>query len=232
MFVVSSFYRFARFTDFREWKPALENLCRENGVLGTVLLAEEGINGTVSGPKEGVDVVIDFIKSDPRFANLETKEAESEDHPFGRLRIRLKREIISIRNPLADPDKRVGTYVAPDKWNDLITQPDIVVLDTRNDYEVEEGTFRGALKPQIKAFGQFPDFVNSNLDPAVHKKIAMFCTGGIRCEKASALMLSLGFQEVYHLQGGILSYLQQVPPESNLFEGSCFVFDGRETVST
>lgn len=170
-----------------------------------------------------------FLGEDPRMVNLETKVSQTNDAPFGRLRVRLKRELISIRNPDADPMRHVGEYVPPQKWNALIQDPEVILVDTRNTYEVEAGTFAGAIDPQIASFGEFPEYVKANLDPNKHKRVAMFCTGGIRCEKSTALLLSWGFEQVYHLQGGILKYLNEVPAEDSLFQGECWVFDDRVT---
>jgi UPF0176 protein len=200
---------------------------RANAILGTVLLANEGINATVAGPDEGVSTFLAWLRSDPRFADLVSKESYTGAYPFQRLKVRLKREIVTLGRPEADPTRKVGTYVKPEQWNDLIAAGDVVLLDTRNVYEVGIGTFEGAADPMTRSFREFPAYVEKTLDPARHKRIAMFCTGGIRCEKASAYMLSRGFEEVYHLEGGILRYLEDVPPEKSLWRGECFVFDER-----
>jgi UPF0176 protein len=200
------------------------------GMKGTILVAHEGINGTISGAPEQMASFLAMLRADPRFADLVTKDATASEHPFQRLKVKLKREIVSIRAPEADPTKLVGTYVEPRDWNALISKPDVVVIDTRNIYEVEEGTFEGAVDPRLEHFTQWPDFVATKLGDVRGKKIAMFCTGGIRCEKASAYMLAHGFDEVYHLKGGILNYLAKVPDNESLWRGKCYVFDERGSV--
>lgn len=227
MIVVAALYKFAPLPRFKDIQQLLKDLCEKGGVKGTLLLAEEGINGTIAGSREGIDAVIDFIKSIPELAELEYKESPAEEMPFYRLKVRLKKEIVTLGVPGISPLKKVGTYVAPKDWNDLISHPDVVVIDTRNDYEVTMGTFKRAIDPKTKTFRAFPEFIKENFDPAKHKKVAMFCTGGIRCEKASSYMLEQGFEEVYHLKGGILKYLEEVGEEESLWEGECFVFDER-----
>ncbi len=231
MWVISAFYKFVPIENPLQTVAELRNLCKSNGIIGTILVAPEGINGTVAGASENIRQLHVHLHSDPRFEGIETKESTSPEAPFGRLRIRLKKEIISIRDQRANPNIRVGEYVSPDDWNALISDPEVLVLDTRNKYEVEAGTFSGAIDPELNSFGEFPDYVQRELNPHTHKKVAMFCTGGIRCEKASALMLACGFENVYHLKGGILKYLEVVPENERLFKGKCFVFDGRETLS-
>jgi UPF0176 protein len=228
--VVASFYRFVAFPDFREAKEPLLGRCLECGVKGTILLAPEGINGTIAGPEGGIDAVLECLRSDARFAGLKARMSEVDGIPFGRMRVRLKKEIVTLKAPEADPTKRVGEYVAPRDWNELLEDPEVVVVDTRNAFEVEEGTFRGAINPGTRSFGQFPGWVDANLDPKEHRAIAMFCTGGIRCEKATSYLLQRGFERVYHLRGGILGYLDEVPAEESLWEGKCFVFDGRGAI--
>ena len=196
-----------------------------------MLVASEGINGTISGARAQMAQFLAGLRADARFADLDVKEALADAHPFKRLKVKVKREIITLRRPEADPSVAVGTYVAPQDWNALIADPDVLVLDTRNAYEVEAGTFERAVDPKIRIFGEFPGFVAENLDPQRDRKIAMFCTGGIRCEKASAYLKRLGFAEVYHLKGGILAYLAQVPAGESRWRGGCFVFDERETVT-
>ena len=225
--VVAALYKFARLKDREELQARLLALGESHGVRGTLLLAPEGINGTIAGPRAGIDAMLAALRALPGFADLEHKESEALAHPFPRLRIRLKKEIVTIREPLADPNTAVGTYVKPADWNQLISAPDVVLVDTRNDYEVEIGTFEGAIAPGTTSFGEFPRWVRENLDPEAHKKVAMFCTGGIRCEKATALLKNLGFDEVYHLEGGILKYLEEVPETDSKWRGECFVFDGR-----
>jgi len=225
--VVAAFYKFTALPDYVALRAPLLQCCLEQHVLGTILLAQEGINATIAGSRAGVDAVMARLRSDPRLADLEHKESSANGRAFQRMKVRLKKEIVTLGVPGIDPTQRVGKYVAPQAWNALITEPDVVVIDTRNEYETRVGTFRGALDPQIESFRQFPDFVRTQLDPARTPRVALFCTGGIRCEKATAFMLEAGFREVYHLQGGILKYLEQVPREQGLWEGSCFVFDER-----
>lgn len=229
-YVVAALYKFADLPDFEAMIPPLKALCDANKVKGTLLLAHEGINGTIAGSRKGIDAVVAYLRDDTRLEGLEYKESFATEQPFFRMKVRPKNEIVTLGVPGIDPNKKVGKYVTPESWNDLISDPDVVVLDTRNDYECEIGTFKGALNPKTETFRQFPDFVKQNLDPAKHKKVAMFCTGGIRCEKASSYMLEQGFEEVYHLQGGILKYLENVKAEESLWDGECFVFDNRVAV--
>lgn len=224
---VSTFYKFATVAEPAELRESVLAVAREQEIKGTILIAPEGINATIAGPDAGVRDMLAWLRADLRFADLTSKESYADEMPFGRLKVRLKREIVTLRRPEADPSRRVGTYVKPADWNTLIADPDVVVIDTRNAYEVGIGTFPGAIDPETRTFGEFPDFVARTLDPGRHKRVAMFCTGGIRCEKASAYMLSQGFPEVYHLEGGILKYLETVPPEQSLWQGECFVFDER-----
>ena len=228
--IVSGFYKFVRVDDPVVLRASLLALLSVHGAKGTILVAPEGINGTISALEIGMAAVHASLRADPRFANLTTKDSIADAHPFKRLKVKIKREIIAFRQQGADPSQRVGTYVAPRDWNALISDPSVLVLDTRNAYETAAGTFRGAVDPGTRQFGDLPTYITANLDPARHTKVAMFCTGGIRCEKASAYLLSQGFGEVYHLKGGILRYLAEVPPGESLFDGECFVFDERETV--
>jgi UPF0176 protein len=198
---------------------------------GTMLIAPEGINATLSGPPEPMAATLAELRADPRFAGLTTREAWAGQHPFARLKVKLKREIIAFGRPEADPVAKTGTRVAPTNWNDLIASPDVLLLDTRNQYEVAAGTFEGATDPRLQHFRHFPDYVAAKLDPAKHKRVAMFCTGGIRCEKASAYLLAHGFEQVYQLDGGILAYLEHVTAAESRWQGGCFVFDERETVT-
>ncbi|MBP6985820.1 MAG: rhodanese-related sulfurtransferase [Alphaproteobacteria bacterium] len=230
-YVVAALYKFVSLPDFKELQKPLLDLCQKNGIKGTLLLAQEGINGTVAGTRAGIDALNDFFQSDERFHNLEYKESWAEKMPFFRIRVRLKKEIVTLGQPEADPSKQVGTYVDPKDWNALISDPDVIVLDTRNTYEVDIGTFKNAVDPKTTNFREFPQFVEDNFNPEKQKKVAMFCTGGIRCEKASSYMLSKGFEEVYHLKGGILKYLEEVPQDSSLWQGDCFVFDQRVAVT-
>ncbi len=228
--VVAALYKFASLPDYRQLQPKLLDFCLLQKLKGTLLLAEEGINGTVAGSREAIDALIAFLKADVRFSDIEHKESYAEKTPFYRMKVRLKKEIVTLGVPGISPTRKVGTYVAPQAWNALISDPEVVLIDTRNSYEYDIGTFRGALDPHTNTFREFPAYVNKALDPAKHKKVAMFCTGGIRCEKASSLMIELGFEEVYHLQGGILKYLEEVPVEQSLWQGECFVFDQRVAV--
>lgn len=225
--IVAALYKFASLPNFETYQHPLKECCEVGQVMGTILLAAEGINGTIAGPRKSIDAVIAYIKSIPGFDELEYKESFADKMPFYRLKVRLKNEIVALGVPGVSPLKKVGTYVLPKDWNDLICDPEMIVLDTRNDYETAMGTFRGAVDPQTKTFRSFPDFVAENLDPSKHKKIAMYCTGGIRCEKASSYMLEQGFEEVFHLKGGILKYLEEVKEEESLWQGECFVFDER-----
>jgi UPF0176 protein len=228
--VVATFYKFVRLPDFAEKQQPLLSYCQAQAIKGTILLALEGINATIAGSRDSIDAVLSFLRSDSRLADLEHKESYTEAPPFERMKVRLKKEIVTLGLPEVDPNEQVGTYVTPQEWNDIICDPEVVVIDTRNDYEVCIGTFQRAQNPQTNSFREFPEYVQHNLDPSKHKKVAMFCTGGIRCEKASAFMLSQGFGEVYHLKGGILKYLEEVPPEESLWQGECFVFDERIAV--
>ncbi|MGI9476474.1 MAG: rhodanese-related sulfurtransferase [Hyphomicrobiaceae bacterium] len=225
--VVAALYKFAPLAGLEALQSRLINVGETAGVKGTLLIAPEGINGTLAGPRAGLDRFLAAIRDLPGFEDIEHKESLAHTPPFGRLRVRIKREIVTIREPLADPSRTVGTYIEPADWNDLIADPDVVVIDTRNDYEIEIGSFERAIDPGTTSFGQFPAWVRDNLDVGEQPKVAMFCTGGIRCEKASALLKNMGFNEVYHLKGGILKYLEEVPETDSKWQGECFVFDGR-----
>ena len=228
---VAAFYQFAALPDFRELREPLRALCAELDLKGSVLLAREGINGTLAGSDDDIAAFVNELPHGALFGgrldNLELKFSRAAAMPFQRLKVRLKKEIVTLGDAAADPTRRVGTYVDPADWNDLITAPDTLVLDTRNAFEVAMGTFEGAVDPGIGSFGQFREFSARHLDPKKHRRIAMFCTGGIRCEKASAYLLSRGFAEVYHLKGGILKYLEGVPEAESRWRGECFVFDER-----
>lgn len=228
--IVATFYKFVSLPDFALMQDPLLSYCSAQGIKGTILLAKEGINGTIAGSRQAIGLVLAYLRSDQRFTDLEHKESTAETPPFERMKVRLKKEIVTLGLPEVDPNEQVGKYVTPQDWNDLISDPEVTVIDTRNDYEVYIGTFQGAQNPQTNSFSEFPEYVRQNLDPNKHKKVAMFCTGGIRCEKASAFMLAQGFSEVYHLKGGILKYLEEVPAEDSLWQGECFVFDERVTV--
>ncbi|MDH3978949.1 MAG: rhodanese-related sulfurtransferase [Gammaproteobacteria bacterium] len=229
--VVCALYRFVRLEDFQAMRDPLLTVMTDNRVCGTLLLANEGINGTVAGSRQAIDTLLDWLRRDPRLTGLDFKESLTDRPPFKRTRVKLKKEIVTLGVPGIDPNRVVGTYVSPAEWNALISDPDVAVIDTRNDYETRVGSFRDATNPQTATFREFPEYVSRNLDPARHKKVAMFCTGGIRCEKSTALLKQLGFDEVYHLKGGILKYLEEVPASESLWEGECFVFDERVTVN-
>ena len=230
-FTVAAFYQFAALPDFRGLREPLRAVCTGLALKGSVLLAHEGINGTLAGGEDAIAALIGELRDSPLFGGrldrLELKFSSAAAMPFQRLKIRLKKEIVTLGDASADPTRRVGTYVDPADWNALIAAPDTLVIDTRNEFEVAMGSFAGAIDPGIKSFGQFRDFAAQKLDPAKHRRIAMFCTGGIRCEKASALLLARGFAEVYHLKGGILKYLEGVPETESRWRGECFVFDDR-----
>lgn len=228
--VVAALYKFVSLPDFEDLREPLLNFMKEHEVRGTLLLATEGINGTIAGSREGIDAVLAYLKADSRLADLEHKESYVDGMPFLRTKVKLKKEIVTMGIPGVDPLNLVGTYVDPKDWNKLISDPEVVVLDTRNHYEYAIGTFEGAIDPNTETFREFPDYVKKTLDPKKHKKVAMFCTGGIRCEKSTSYVKSLGFDEVYHLKGGILKYLEEVPPNESLWKGECFVFDGRVSV--
>ncbi len=228
--LVAALYKFVDQPDFADLKQPLLEACQDNDVLGTILLAREGINGTVAGPEKGLRCVLEWLKRHQRFSDIEIKQSWASEPPFYRMKVRLKEEIVTLGAGPLDPANNAGTYVEPQDWNTLISDPDIVVVDTRNDYEVAIGTFEDAMDPETTSFRELPDWVDENLDPRQHRKIAMFCTGGIRCEKSTALLKARGFDEVYHLKGGILKYLETVPEEDSLWRGDCFVFDQRVSV--
>ncbi|MFY0734096.1 MULTISPECIES: oxygen-dependent tRNA uridine(34) hydroxylase TrhO [Aurantimonas] len=227
---VATFYRFVTLDDLPALKAELAALCADTGTRGTILIAPEGINGTLAGPRDGVATMVAHLDRRCGIGRGELKFSAAEDWPFARTKVRIRPEIITMRAPEADPSRRVGTYVAPSDWNALIDDPEVLVLDTRNRYETKVGGFAGAVDPAIDSFTDFKAYVETALDPAEHRKVAMFCTGGIRCEKASAYMLSKGFESVFHLKGGILQYLEDVPQEDSRWEGDCYVFDGRVAV--
>lgn len=229
--VVCAMYKFVRLENFQELRQPLQNTMEANGIKGTLLLAEEGINGTVAGSREGIDTLLTWLRQDPRLIDISTKESFDNEMPFYRCKVKLKKEIVTMGIEGIDPREVVGTYVKPQDWNALISDPEVVLVDTRNDYEVQIGTFEGAVNPNTETFREFPEYVEKNLDPKQHKKVAMFCTGGIRCEKSTAYLKEQGFEEVYHLEGGILKYLEDVPKEETKWQGECFVFDNRVTVN-
>lgn len=229
--IVAALYKFVELPDYKDIQGALLKVCKKNGVMGTLLLAQEGINGTIAGSRAGIDAVLTYLKSDARFADLEHKESYTDTPPFYRIKVRLKKEIVTIGLPDVNPNHLVGHYVSPEEWNDLLDDPEVIVIDTRNAYECDIGTFEGAIDPKTTSFREFPKYVRENLASQKDKRVAMFCTGGIRCEKASSFMLSEGFKTVYHLKGGILKYLETIPSEKSKWKGECFVFDNRVSVN-
>lgn len=226
--IVSTFYKFVTLPDCVALQSAWQVLAQEAELRGTILLATEGINGTIAAPRQTLDRALAFIRQDPRLSDLETKDSVATTQPFGRFKIKIKPEIVTFGQPIERD--RVGQYVEPQDWNALIRDPEVLLIDTRNDYEYDIGTFEGAKNPNTQSFRDFPAYVQQQLDPKQHRKVAMFCTGGIRCEKATAYLRQQGFQEVYHLKGGILNYLETVPAEESLWAGECFVFDDRVAV--
>ena len=229
--VVCAMYKFVTLDNFEAIRPSLLQVMEDNLIRGTLLLASEGINGTVAGSREAIDTLLAWFKHDERLADIDYKESYTDIPPFHCTKVKLKKEIVTMGVEGIDPKQVVGTYVDPKNWNDLISDPEVVLVDTRNDYEYQVGTFRNAINPNTETFREFPQYVKDNLDPAKHKKVAMFCTGGIRCEKSTAYMKEQGFEEVYHLKGGILKYLEDVPEDNTLWDGECFVFDERVTVN-
>ncbi|WP_337881358.1 rhodanese-related sulfurtransferase [Rheinheimera sp.] len=230
MFVVAALYKFVRLPDYQELRDSLYQHLVLNKVKGTLLLAEEGINGTICGPREGIDAMRDWFANDSRFAGMSYKESFAETQAFYRTKVKLKKEIVTMGVEGVDPAHIVGTYVKGEAWNQLISDPDTILVDTRNDYEVAIGTFKNAVNPNTTSFREFPQWAAANLDKTKHKKVAMFCTGGIRCEKSTAYLKEQGFEQVYHLDGGILKYLEEMPEENSLWQGECFVFDQRVAV--
>ncbi|MEC8082199.1 MAG: rhodanese-related sulfurtransferase [Pseudomonadota bacterium] len=229
--VVCALYKFVQLDNYEELREPLRQTLEENGIRGTLLLAKEGINGTVAGSREGIDAMLAWLDQQPGLENIVYKESYDEDMPFYRTKVKLKKEIVTMGVEGVDPRKVVGTYVKPKDWNALISDPDVVLIDTRNDYEFQIGTFENAVNPKTDTFREFPQYVKENLDPEKNKKVAMFCTGGIRCEKSTAYLKEQGFEEVYHLEGGILKYLEEVPEEDTMWKGECFVFDNRVSVN-
>lgn len=229
-YVICAMYKFVALEDYLQIREPLLKKMESLEICGTLLIAREGINGTIAGSRTAVDALREYLLEDDRFHGLSYKESFSEEKPFKRCKVKLKKEIVTMGVEGIDPRHVVGTYVKPKDWNALISDPDVVLVDTRNDYEVDIGTFENAVDPKTKTFREFPDYVKENMDPKKQKKVAMFCTGGIRCEKSTAYMKEQGFDEVYHLEGGILKYLEEVPQEESLWKGECFVFDDRVTV--
>lgn len=233
-YLTAAMYHFVNLPYFQNLQEPLLNFCISRDIKGTLLLADEGINGTIAGPKKSILEFLNYLKNDPifegSFKDLLHKESWSEKHPFYRMKVKLKKEIVTLGVPGISPTKVVGKYVKPRDWNRIISDPEVVLIDTRNDYEYAIGTFKNAINPKTNTFREFPEYVKSNFDPKKHKKVAMFCTGGIRCEKASSFMMSEGFDEVYHLEGGILKYLEEINPQESLWQGECFVFDQRVAI--
>lgn len=233
-YLTTAMYHFVKLPHFQNLQKPLLNFCISRSIKGTLLLADEGINGTLAGPEKFILELLYYLKNDPifegNFKNLAHKESWSDKSPFYRMKVKLKKEIVTLGVRGVSPTKIVGKYVKPKDWNSIISDPEVILIDTRNDYEFEIGTFKNALNPKTKNFREFPGYVNSHLNPKKNKKIAMFCTGGIRCEKASSYMMSMGFNDVYHLEGGILKYLEEVKAEESLWQGECFVFDQRVAI--
>jgi UPF0176 protein len=229
--VVAALYRFAKFVDYECFREPLLKIMLAEKVRGTLLLAAEGLNGTIAGERASIDAVLAWLAKDHRFTGIQAKESYVAENPFYRTKVKLKKEIVTMGVEDIDPTHIVGTYVDPKDWNALIEDPEVLLLDTRNQYEVEIGTFENAINPQTDSFREFPDYVKNNLDPKVHKKVAMFCTGGIRCEKSTAYLKQHGFEDVFHLKGGILKYLEEQPEDETKWQGECFVFDNRVTVN-
>ena len=230
MYICAALYKFVELNDYKELREPLYQTLIANDVKGTLLLAREGINGTICGTREAIDNVLNYLRSGERFADIEHKESPSDEQAFYRTKVKLKKEIVTLGVDWVDPKSSAGTYVDPEKWNDLIADPEVLVIDTRNEYEYAVGTFEGAINPKTDTFREFPEYVKQHLDPEKHKKVAMFCTGGIRCEKSTAYLKEQGFDEVYHLKGGILKYLEMMPEDNSRWNGECFVFDQRVTV--
>ncbi len=229
-FVVAAFYRFVGLGDCSALRGEVLARAQGLGICGTILLATEGINGTIAGSAEAIEGLFEFLRLIPGLAGLSYRASAATQQPFSRMKVKVKREIVTLGQPQADPAKQVGTYVKPGDWNRLVDDPEVLVIDTRNGFEVSVGSFEGAVNPGTLSFSEFPTYVAENLDPQRHQRIAMFCTGGIRCEKASSYLLSQGFDQVYHLEGGILSYLEQVPEAESRWAGECYVFDERVAV--
>lgn len=229
--VVAALYKFTRFSDFEQYRDPILNTMLDNEVKGTLLIASEGINGTISGSRQGIDNVLDYLRRIEAIGSFTFKESYTDAQPFYRTKVKLKKEIVTMGVENIDPLQSVGRYVKPQDWNALISDPEVILIDTRNDYEVQIGTFQNAVNPNTDTFREFPDYVAKELDPSKHKKVAMFCTGGIRCEKSTAFMREQGFEEVYHLEGGILKYLEEIPASESMWQGDCFVFDNRVSVN-
>lgn len=228
--IVAALYHFTKFSDYKKLQDPLRKICNSEGIKGSLLIAYEGINGTISGSRSGIDAVLKHIRSMPGCSDLEHKESFASEIPFKRMKVKLKKEIVTMGQPNIDPTLNVGNYIEPSDWNNLISQDDVIVIDTRNDYEVAIGSFDGAIDPETKSFGEFPEWWEENRSKYQDKRVAMFCTGGIRCEKSTNFLLNEGVKDVYHLKGGILKYLEEVPEKNSKWNGECFVFDSRVSV--
>ena len=229
-YTIASFYKFVPLPDYESMKPALLNVMRQHDILGTIILASEGINGSFASTPDNMVILYDYLRSEPRFADLFFRERYHDEMPFDKAKVKFRKEIVTLGVPGVDPLHNTGTRLSPEEWNRLITCPDVLVIDTRNTYEVELGTFKGAINPNTENFRDFPEYVRQQLLDKKDRKIAMCCTGGIRCEKSTAYLQNLGFNDVYQLEGGILNYLETIPDEESLWEGQCFVFDERIAV--
>ncbi len=229
--VVTALYHFVRLDNYKDLRQPLLDVMQKNNVRGTLLLANEGINGTIAGNQTGIDNVLNWLRSDKRLSNFDSKSSYTNEMPFYRTKVKLKKEIVTMGVQGIDPNLKVGRYVKPKDWNELISDPETILIDTRNDYEYQIGSFKNAVNPDTDTFREFPKYVKDNLNPKKNKKVAMFCTGGIRCEKSTAYLMELGFEDVFHLQGGILKYLEEVPKDETMWEGECFVFDNRIAVN-
>ncbi|GAB1421754.1 hypothetical protein MASR2M15_19390 [Anaerolineales bacterium] len=230
-FTISTFYKFVNLSDYKALQAPLQETCDHLHIRGSILLSSEGINATISGEDAAVKQFIDYLKADKRFEDLEQKLSYADFIPFERMRVRLKKEIVTFKQLDVSPNAIVGEYVPPSEWNHLISDPEVILIDARNHYETKLGTFRNAIDPMTDSFSDFSEYVQRNLEDKKDKKIAMFCTGGIRCEKATSYLMQQGFENVYHLKGGILNYLETVPVTHSLWEGECFVFDERITLT-
>ena len=229
-YTIATFYKFIFLPEYTEKKQLLLKFCQDHSIKGTILLSQEGINATIAGIPEDIQATINYLKKDNCFLDLDVKYSISSYLPFKRMKVRLKKEIVTLGMTDIDPEQQVGTYVAPENWNNILEDKEIIVIDTRNIYEIAIGTFKGAINPNTHFFREFPDYVRNYLNPNKHKKVAMFCTGGIRCEKASSYLLKKGFKEVFHLKGGVLNYLKNISKSQSLWQGECFVFDERVAV--
>jgi len=234
-YLTTTFYHFVKIEEYKKLQPVIQKFCDKSFIKGTILLASEGINGTLSADEKNINGFHHFIKNDERFKNkfknISHKESWAKKNPFYRMKVKLKKEIVTLGVEGISPTKKVGKYVNPDEWNELISDPDTIIIDTRNTYEVDIGSFKGAVNPKTKSFRELPQFLEKNIKKYKGKKIAMFCTGGIRCEKATSFLVEKGIENVFHLQGGILKYLEKISKEKSLWEGECFVFDQRVAVT-